>query len=195
MADKKFSRSLLFALRNNIAVDMLIREVLNVPCKSRQERFSFLCPLCRQFNTGVNCKTNLARCFDCKKNFNTIDLVMAMRQSDFVDSVCFLKKLHNTMLSDSVGTTVKVVSNLQPNHKKAKNSACPVPVHLGNVINNIIKPTTSGKTQRQPSDSCQSLCIDTDFNDRILKLEQKMEVLAYQFDKITKLIHRLFPSW
>jgi hypothetical protein len=191
MADKKFSRSQLFAIRNNIAVDMLIKDVLNVPCKSRQGRFCFLCPLCRQFNTGVNYKTNLARCFDCEKNFNTIDLVMVIRQVGFVDSVRFLKKLHDCRLSGPVGSGGNIAGNLQTNHTGSIKPACPVPVHVGNVIKDIIKPMTSGETKRQPPDIRHNLAGD--FGERILELEQKMEALAYQFNKITKLINRLFP--
>jgi len=191
MAAKNFSRSQLFALRNNIAVDMLIKDVLNVPCKSRQGCFSFLCPLCRRFNTGVNHKTNLARCFDCGKNFNTIDLVMVIRQVGFVDSVRFLKNLHDSRLSGPVGNGVNVAGDLQTSRTGSIKSACPVPVHVGNVIKDIIKPMTSGQTKRQPSDNHHNLA--NDLGERILKLEQKMEALAYQFNKITKLINRLFP--
>lgn len=194
MAEKNFSRSQLFALRNNIAIDILIKEVLHVPCKSRQGRFSFLCPLCKQFDTSVNYKTNLARCFACEKNFNTIDLVMAIMQSDFVDSVRFLKKLHDRMLSGPIGNRVNVARDLQTSHTDLKKSACPVPVHVGNVINDIVKPMINSETEKQPSDNRQPLSIDSEVKSRILKLEQKMEVLAYQLDKMLKVMNRLFPS-
>ena len=173
---------------------MLIKEVLNIPCKSRQGRFSFLCPLCKQFDTSINYKTNLARCFACEKNFNTIDLVMAIRQSDFVDSVRFLKKLHDQMLSGPSGNRVNVAGHLQTSHADLKKSACPAPVHVGHILNGIIKPMTKSETKKQSSDNRQTLSMDSEVKNRILKLEQKMEVLAYQLDKMLQVMNRFFPS-
>ena len=89
----RFSSRELFDLRNNIPVDMLIRDRLQIPTKIRDGYFRFLCPLCNEFQTAVNPNTNLARCFRCEKNFNTIDLVMAFRGYGFKDSVLFLKTL------------------------------------------------------------------------------------------------------
>lgn len=72
---------------------MLIRDQLQIPSKIRDGFFRFLCPICNEFQTAVNPNTNLARCFRCEKNFNTIDLVMAVRGCGFKDSVLFLKTL------------------------------------------------------------------------------------------------------
>jgi len=72
---------------------MLIRDRLKVPSKISDGFFRFLCPLCNEFQTAVNPNTNLARCFRCEKNFNTIDIVMAVRKCGFKDSVLFLKTL------------------------------------------------------------------------------------------------------
>jgi hypothetical protein len=90
---KNFSSRELFDLRNNIPVDMLIRDQLQIPSKIRDGFFRFLCPVCNEFQTAVNPNTNLARCFRCEKNFNTIDLVMAVRGCGFKNSVLFLKNL------------------------------------------------------------------------------------------------------
>ena len=89
----RFSSQELFDLRNNIPVDMLIKDQLHVPTKIRDGYFRFLCPLCNEFQTAVNPNTNRARCFRCEKNFNTIDLVMAVKGYGFKDSVLFLKTL------------------------------------------------------------------------------------------------------
>ena len=89
----RFSSRELIDLRNNIPVDMLIRDQLQIPSKTRDGFFRFLCPLCNEFQTAVNPNTNLARCFRCEKNFNTIDLVMAVRGCGFKNSVLFLKNL------------------------------------------------------------------------------------------------------
>jgi len=73
-------------------VDMLIRDQLQIPSKIRDGFFRFLCPMCNEFQTAVNQATNLARCFRCEKNFNTIDLVMAVKGYGFKDSVLLLQK-------------------------------------------------------------------------------------------------------
>lgn len=94
----RFSSRELFELRDTIPVDVLIRDHLMVPSKVSDGYFRFLCPLCREFQTAVNPVTNLARCFRCEKNFNTIDLVMDVLGYGFKDSVIFLKKIHKRPL-------------------------------------------------------------------------------------------------
>ena len=91
----RFSSRELFELRNNIPVDILIRDHLLIPSKVRDGYFRFLCPLCNEFQTAVNPATNLARCFRCEKNFNTIDLVMSIKRYGFKDSILFLKQINN----------------------------------------------------------------------------------------------------
>ena len=90
---KRFSPQELFELRNAIPVDMLIKEGLQIPSKISGGVFRFLCPLCNEFQTSVNPATNLARCFRCERNFNTIDMVMSVRGSGFKESVLFLKQM------------------------------------------------------------------------------------------------------
>jgi hypothetical protein len=43
--------------------------------------------------TVANPRTNLARCFRCEVNFNTIDLAMAIKEYDFVEAVHHLQPL------------------------------------------------------------------------------------------------------
>lgn len=90
---KKFSSQELFEIRNAILVDMLIKNELQIPSKISDGVFRFLCPVCNEFQTAVNPTTNLAKCFRCEKNFNTIDLVIEVKRFGFKDSVQFLKKL------------------------------------------------------------------------------------------------------
>lgn len=87
---RSYSKSLLRALRDEIPIAGLIAEKLEVPWKLSESYFRFLCPLCHEFNTATNPKTNLARCFRCQKNFNPIDFVMAERHVSFVEAVQFL---------------------------------------------------------------------------------------------------------
>jgi len=90
---KKFSSQELFESRNHIPVEMLIREQLEMPSKISEGVFRFLCPICNEFQTAINPATNLARCFRCERNFNTIDLVMTVQRIGFKESVLFLKSL------------------------------------------------------------------------------------------------------
>ena len=90
---KRFSSQELFELRNAIPVDMLIKNELQIPSKISEGIFRFLCPICNEFQTAINPTTNLARCFRCERNFNTIDLVMTVRRIGFKESILFLKHL------------------------------------------------------------------------------------------------------
>ncbi len=88
---RHFSAHELFVLRNYIPIDTLIEVGLNIPAKVSEGYFRFLCPICNEFQTATNPKTNLARCFRCEKNFNTIDMVMICQKSNFIESVKYLK--------------------------------------------------------------------------------------------------------
>lgn len=90
---RRFTGHELFKLRNLIPIDTLIGEQLNIPSKISEGYFRFLCPICNEFQTATNPKTNLARCFLCEKNFNPIDLVMIVKDIGFVESVRYLKNL------------------------------------------------------------------------------------------------------
>jgi len=90
---KLFSSQELYELRNLISIDALIEKELAIPSKISEGIFRFLCPLCHEFQTAVNPKTNLSRCFRCEKNFNTIDMVMICHNTDFVDSVKYLQRI------------------------------------------------------------------------------------------------------
>lgn len=96
---KCFSSKELYELRNSIPVDVLIETKLGIPAKISEGVFRFLCPLCNEFQTGVNPKTNLSRCFRCEKNFNTIDLVMTCRSIGFVESVKYLQTILSSRAS------------------------------------------------------------------------------------------------
>ncbi|MCP4268989.1 MAG: hypothetical protein GY777_26020 [Candidatus Brocadiaceae bacterium] len=87
---KRYSPTQLRALRNSIPIDKLISNELNLLTKQSDGHLRFLCPLCRDFHTATNPKTNLARCFKCQKNFNPIDIVMTVHQCTFVEAVKLL---------------------------------------------------------------------------------------------------------
>ena len=90
---KYFSSQELYMIRNSIPIDVLIKKELDIPSKISEGFFRFLCPLCNEFQTAVNPKTNLGRCFLCEKNFNPIDMVMEWQGIGFVDSVIYLQTI------------------------------------------------------------------------------------------------------
>ncbi len=90
---RNFSSRELFVLRNHIPIDTLIENHLGVPSKFSEGYFRFLCPYCHEFQTATNPKTNLARCFRCEHNFNTIDMVMICKGVGFVECIKYLKTI------------------------------------------------------------------------------------------------------
>ncbi len=86
MPEKRFTSEQLYRVRNSIPIDALIKQ-LQIPYKISDGIFRFLCPLCNGGHTATHSETNLARCFDCQTNFNTIELAMRCRKTGFVDSV------------------------------------------------------------------------------------------------------------
>lgn len=87
---QRLSPHYLFILRNTIPIDSLIRSLPSLAPKNCNRILRFLCPRCRGFHTATNPKTNLARCFQCAKNFNTIDLVMLVKNLPFRHAVAWL---------------------------------------------------------------------------------------------------------
>jgi len=86
-----YSANLLRRLRNQIPINAIIADLLKLEVKNDHNILRFRCPLCYNFHTATNHKTNLARCFDCQKNFNPIDMVMTVGKCGFLDAVEILK--------------------------------------------------------------------------------------------------------
>ena len=91
----QYSQSFLRMLRNEIPIDEVIVDLLHLEQQNNHKMLRFRCPLCQGFHTATNHKTNLARCFDCQKNFNPIDLIMTVGNCGFLDAVEFLKSRIN----------------------------------------------------------------------------------------------------
>lgn len=91
----RYSKEKLRMLRNEIPISRLISDFLRIPCKVSEGYFRFLCPSCSEFNTATNPKTNLARCFRCRKNFNPIDMVMAVKCCNFREAVEMIEGLQD----------------------------------------------------------------------------------------------------
>ena len=88
---KHYTADFLTMLRNQIPIDTVIVDLLNLEVRNGPKMLRFRCPLCYGFHTATNHKTNLARCFDCQKNFNPIDLIMTVGKCSFVEAVDLLK--------------------------------------------------------------------------------------------------------
>lgn len=96
---KLYSKNLLREIRNDIPIKFVLSNLLHIYSKSIDGYFRFLCPICNDFHTATQSSTNLARCFKCERNFNTIDFVMIVKNYSFKKSVSFLQNyLHNQNL-------------------------------------------------------------------------------------------------
>lgn len=111
---RRFSSQELSYLRNQVPIAGVIDALPDLA--NGTGKSSFACPVCRGMNTSINAAHNLARCFDCRQNFNPIELVMHHLQFSFVDSVKWLKqratgalssnKRHNNSQPTSIGETL-----------------------------------------------------------------------------------------
>lgn len=111
---KRYSKEFLTILRNEIPIAILISDLLELPNKVSEGYFRFLCPICSEFNTATNQKTNLARCFRCQKNFNPIDMVMAVRKINFVQAVSLLTACEHHLQPQRPGQSQRNQNTAEP---------------------------------------------------------------------------------
>jgi ribosomal protein S27E len=86
-----YPADVLRTIRNQIPIEKVIVTMLNMEVRHTSKWLRFRCPRCYNFHTATNQNTNLARCFDCRENFNPIDIVMAVGECSFVEAVEYLK--------------------------------------------------------------------------------------------------------
>ena len=86
-----YSADFLRMLRNDIPINEVIVDLLNLEVRYAHKTLRFRCPVCCNFHTATKLETNLARCFDCKINFNPIDMVITVENCRFVDAVKILR--------------------------------------------------------------------------------------------------------
>ena len=190
-------------MRNQINIQILIEKNLNIPSRVIKGCFRFLCPLCNGFDTAVNPKTNLARCFSCEKNFNTIDLVMVVRQINFVDSVRFLQAIaqkssidHNpdrprTISGSNVNGDERIKPDTPP--KKAERGIS----HIGKTFDSILAQqhgdTTEKKTVGYKPDKPQVTDQHT-LQDRLVELERQLQHLRQLIHDLTRTVNAVLSS-
>jgi len=195
MTKRRFTNHELYALRNDIPIDALIEKALYIPSRVAQGHFRFLCPSCKEFNTAVNPDTNLARCFRCEQNFNTIDLVMTIRKLDFPGSVRFLQDYHRSACATRSDDRRQVATGRDTHGgwqmkcaDRSKHSSIS-PTHIGNILDRMVP-----SEPERISPACNRPAQQNMVNDRILRLEQKVDRLSHQIENILKAIHTDSPS-
>jgi hypothetical protein len=157
---------------------MLINEILKLPSKTTQGQLRFLCPLCSQFHTATKRETNLARCFHCQRNFNTIEMVMETKSLDFIQSVQFLQGLlpeNNSKETMAYKPSSNPRFPCPPSFQIRKE-----PLPLQAVVKNIGIRTSKQSNQASNDDSArinrQDQTIEQ-LNDKINRLEKQLDQL------------------
>jgi len=201
MSNRRFSESQLYAIRNQINVQGLIEESLRIPCRVEKGCFRFLCPLCSGFDTAVNPKTNLARCFQCGKNYNTIDLAMLTRKLSFIESVRFLQTIVPNASRTHVPEGLRVISGSNPGvddpslpnvaTKTSNHGIC----HIGKTIDGMLATQHDDipKQKAGPYEP-ESAVVQHTVHDRLAELERQLAYLERQLRALTQSINPVLPS-
>ena len=175
---KRFSKHQLFTLRNSININRLIKEILRLPSKTSQGQLRFLCPVCSQFNTATKRETNLARCFDCQRNFNTIEMVMETKNLGFIQSAQLLQGLLPEIKSK------KIIPNKPSSNPRLQASASfqiqnePAPMQA--LVKQISIGASKQLNQTSDDDSSKSNRQDQvieQLNEKINRLEKQLDQL------------------
>jgi DNA primase len=159
---RRFSAQELTYLRNNIPIACVIEAMLSVATGNNNGSPTFSCPACHGANTSINAKHNLARCFDCRQNFNPIEFVMHQRHASFVDSVKWLKRHHR-----------------QPLPEKASSSQNPsaLPINIGDVLSGVLPSLIKKPTADLPIKALTKRVLDLE--DRVEKLDLLVKELRF----------------
>jgi hypothetical protein len=174
MTRRRFTDQQLFSIRNHIPIRQVIERILRLPAKMDQNIFRFSCPICAEFNTAINLKTNLARCFRCEKNFNPIDIIMIVRQTNFVETVNLLLDYQKKSVpADKTSSEAHVFSHIsQPSvANRPPGRLAPIGDLLPEIVEKIKKEYGKTKNEKTGPPVIQPA-------DDISKLEQIVENLS-----------------
>jgi DNA primase len=183
MTNNHFSSDLLHSLRNNIPINNLIENILKVPCEINQGTFRFLCPQCNGLDTKINPQKNLARCFKCQKNFNPIDIVMAVKRVKFKAAVNFLMKQfnNNKSLTPQLINNKTYIHNHLTNNRPSENRLIPI----NRIIPAVIEKVKSKKDLNETyCDGCLSL------SHRLENAEKELKEIKFQMIKLQMLMEQ-----
>ena len=191
MKHMRFSDQQLFAIRNHIPIKTVIVDILGIASKISQGTFRFQCPQCSEFNTAVNPRTNLARCFVCEKNFNPIDIVMVVRNISFVQTVNLLKKykknLHYNKNQDYQDTALSINANPSVNSREKFKD----PITIGDMLPNLIGKNKIDNQRSQKADSCP---CSPQLAYNIAKLQQDIYCLSQQLEQLKIIIDNQYKK-
>ncbi|MEO8137086.1 MAG: hypothetical protein ABI831_24300 [Betaproteobacteria bacterium] len=97
---------LLRAIRNDLPMHVMIARLgRQGPISKQIEGYlRFRCPGCSELRATVNPRNNLAHCFCCGRNFNNIDLLIALGH-DFVPAVELLEQWLRAYQGHRTGST------------------------------------------------------------------------------------------
>jgi hypothetical protein len=163
---RRFSAQELSFLRNRVPINHVIETMLSVATGNDNGNLSFACPVCRGMNTGINARHNLARCFECRQNFNPIEFVMHQLHLNFVDSVKWLKRHNRRPLSEK---------------GPVYTSPCSQPVSIGDVLSGMLPAPSAEKTADPAIESLKK---------RVIDLEHSVEKLDLLINEIRLLGHQ-----
>jgi len=163
---RRFSAQELSYLRNEIPIERVIKIFLSLHTDSRSGKLSFACPLCHGSNTSINAKHNLARCFDCRQNFNPIEIVMHQLKIGFVDSVKWLKRHDHKTLKDAAS---------------ASGRRRLTPANIGDILPDILpeKPSKDSATSHPQT-----------IDQRVLNLEQRVRQLHLLIEDLRTVVYQ-----
>lgn len=153
----RFSSRQLTYLRNQVPISRVIEALPQLATRGDGKRFE--CPLCHGFNTSVNAEPNLARCFECRKNFNPIEFVMYQLQISFVESVKWLMQR----------TAIKSLADLKTDRASAK------PTAIGDILASM--PTTMADTKK-------AALPDESIPQRVTEIEKSVRHLYRLLDEL-----------
>lgn len=157
---RRFSSRQLTFLRNQVPISQVIEALPKFATRHVDGKLHFGCPLCHGFNTSVNVGPNLARCFDCGKNYNPIELVMHQLQISFVESVKWLmQRTANKSAADPSGTK----------------SSISQPVPIGDILAGMLAVPSGTKTDLLPGESMPQ---------RVSNLEHHVRRLYHLVDEL-----------
>ena len=174
MASPRYTRQYLFFLRNHIPIVRVI-EALSIFSSNQAGKYRFSCPVCNGQNTGVNPKTNLARCFNCEKNYNTIDLVIKVMNISFLQSVAYLEKLKADTQAPPAPPPPPPPTSHPRNVIRRKEM-----VHISDVFKSL--------THSKKPDNAILNHSSGDKNQATTDLEKRVSVLEHQIIQLTKKI-------
>ena len=154
---RRFTSDQLTYLRNQVPIVRVIEALPELETRNADGKLRFGCPVCHRFNTSINAEANLGRCFDCRRNFNPIELVMCQRQISFVESV---KWLLQRSACKSVPATATVSTK---------------PAAVGDILAGMLSVPSDRKTKLLPAETIPQ---------RISQLEQNVRRLYRLIDEL-----------